>query len=170
MDSLTYAEVGATQHRPLPQGYRHLYYRAFLGDVPIEEAGEAIMSFAMHAASEHVETSTPRAAVGTTVISLIGVRPFRLRVPCQITWVAEENDRVGFGYGTLPGHPVRGEESFEVLRDADGVWFVVTAFSRAAQWWVAALGPVRPVMQHAYARIRARALRRVLRAKGGVPS
>ena len=169
MDRLTYAEVGATQHRPLPEGYRHLHYRAFLGDVPLEEAGEAIMSFAMHAASEHIETSTPRAAVGTTVISLIGVRPFRLRVPCQITWVTEEHDRVGFGYGTLPGHPVRGEESFEVVRAGDGVWFVVTAFSRAAQWWVAALGPVRPVLQHAYARIRARALRRVLRAKGGVP-
>jgi hypothetical protein len=127
------------------------------------------MSFAMHAASEHVETSTPRG----------GRRDHRdqpdRRAPVPAAGALpdhlgrEESDRVGFGYGTLPGHLVKGEESFEVVRDADGVWFVVTAFSRAAQWWVAALGPVRPVMQHAYARIRARALRRVLRAKGGVP-
>ncbi|HEX9229808.1 MAG TPA: DUF1990 family protein, partial [Arthrobacter sp.] len=47
----------------------------------------------------------------------------------------------GFGYGTLPGHPERGEEAFEVSIDTAGaVTFTITAFSRHANWFYAAGG------------------------------
>ena len=52
---------------------------------------------------------------------------------------AEELQRAGFGYGTLPGHPVRGEEAFEVELDAAGrVFLKITAFSRPSNWFYAA--------------------------------
>jgi len=75
-------------------------------------------------------------------------------------------DEIGFGYGTLPGHPARGEESFVVHRDAAGeVWFTVTSFSRPARWFMAALGPVAPVLQGTYARLLGRTLRRLTRPR-----
>lgn len=49
----------------------------------------------------------------------------------------------GFGYGTLPGHPARGEESFEAVIDAAGKVFLrVRAFSKPANWFYAAGGLV----------------------------
>ena len=54
-----------------------------------------------------------------------------------------EPDRVGFAYGTLPGHPERGEELFAVsLGDDDHVRLEVRAFSRPATWWVRLGAPV----------------------------
>lgn len=44
--------------------------------------------------------------------------------------------RAGFGYGTLPGHPERGEEAFTAELAADGtVYFGVFAYSRPANWF-----------------------------------
>ena len=43
-----------------------------------------------------------------------------LLVPCRVMYVIDQPDRRGFAYGTLPGHPVSGEEAFVVSRDADG--------------------------------------------------
>jgi uncharacterized protein (UPF0548 family) len=163
MDDLTYPETGATRHQPLPPGYRHLHYRTNLGRVDFRAAAEAILAFDMHrAAGEHVETSQPRAASGVTVTSRIGLGPLRLRAPCRVVWAEQTDDRAGFAYGTRPGHPARGEESFVVTRQDDGVWFTVTAFSVPARWYMAAVGPVAPLLQALYARVRARALRRLL--------
>ena len=51
----------------------------------------------------------------------------------RVLYVIDEPGRFGFGYGTLPGHLVRGEERFVLERDAAGVvWFELTTFSRAA--------------------------------------
>jgi uncharacterized protein (UPF0548 family) len=163
MDDLTYEEVGATRHRPLPPGYRHLHYETHLGRVDFDDAAEALLSFAaLRAAGERVETSAPRAVVGAVVTSRIGIGPLRLRVPCRVVWVERTADRAGFAYGTRPGHPARGEESFVVTRDEGGVSFAVTSFSVPARWSMTALGPVAPLLQAAYARRRAQALRRLL--------
>ncbi|MEE9280170.1 MAG: DUF1990 domain-containing protein [Myxococcota bacterium] len=45
---------------------------------------------------------------------------------------AEEIERFGFAYGTLPGHVARGEERFSIewSREDNGVWYDVLAFSR----------------------------------------
>ena len=53
----------------------------------------------------------------------------------------DEPQSAGFGYGTLPGHPERGEEAFEVEMGADGrVFLTITAFSRHANWFYQAGG------------------------------
>ena len=51
----------------------------------------------------------------------------------RVLYLVDEPARFGFGYGTLPGHLVRGEERFLLERDAAGtVWLELTTFSRAA--------------------------------------
>jgi uncharacterized protein (UPF0548 family) len=47
--------------------------------------------------------------------------PFTMLAPCRIVYVTEQATRFGFGDGTLPGHPERGEEAFHVVRADDGV-------------------------------------------------
>jgi uncharacterized protein (UPF0548 family) len=164
MEDLTYPEVGATRTGALPPGYRHLRYRTRLGRRDLVAAGEAILTFAMHrAAGVHIVASAPVAAVGVSVTSGLGLGPLRLRAPCRVVWAEQSPDRAGFAYGTLPGHPERGEELFLVSRDDAGdVWFSVTAFSGPASWYTRAAGPVVPLFQAAYARLCAHALRRLL--------
>lgn len=83
-------------------------------------------------------------------------------IPCRVVWTVEEPDRIGFAYGTLPGHPECGEESFVVSMDAAGdVWFEVAAFSRLAAWYARLGRPVAALLQHLaierYLRVVARA-------------
>lgn len=65
--------------------------------------------------------------------------------PVRVVYVVDESNRKGFGYGTLPGHPQSGEESFIVERTPDGsVWLTVTAFSRPGGWlWYVLYLPLR---------------------------
>lgn len=45
--------------------------------------------------------------------------PCRVVAPDRIVTVINESRCFAFAYGTLPGHPARGEESFAVERRAD---------------------------------------------------
>jgi uncharacterized protein (UPF0548 family) len=169
VSELTYPEAGATRDGPLPGGYRHLRHRTRLGAGVFDAAGEAVLTFAMHrAAGARVEASAPRAAPGVSVTVGLGVGRLRLPAPCRVVWAVADERRIGFGYGTLPGHPERGEESFVVERADDGVaWLVITAFSRPARWFTRLAGPVGVAFQKAYARRLGAALRR---AAGAPPA
>jgi uncharacterized protein (UPF0548 family) len=60
----------------------------------------------------------------------------------------DEDRRRGFAYGTLPGHPERGEEAFVVrLTDVDEVRFRIRAFSRPASLLARAGGPLTRLAQ-----------------------
>ena len=60
-------------------------------------------------------------AVGTTLLVALAFGPFEVVVPNRVVVVVDEPGRFGFAYGTLDGHPERGEESFVVEHGADGV-------------------------------------------------
>ena len=158
MSEFSYAEVGATRHEPLPPGYRHLHYRTELGRADFAAAADAILTFRMHRGTgAQVRATADRAAPGVRIT--LGVGP--LTVPCAVVWADDDDRRAGFGYGTLPGHQARGEESFTVERDGQGrVWFAVTAFSVPARLPMRLGGPVAVLAQHAYARLCGRALKR----------
>ena len=67
---------------------------------------------------------------------------------CRIVWVVDEDDRFGFGYGTLPAHPECGEEAFVVRRDeAEQVHFDIRAFSRPRHLLARAGAPFARVIQ-----------------------
>ena len=80
-----------------------------------------------------VHASHPVARVGSVVALVFGASRFGLVLPCKVVYVVEEARRRGFAYGTLPGHPEQGEESFIVVHEHDGsVVLRITAFSRPA--------------------------------------
>jgi uncharacterized protein (UPF0548 family) len=85
---------------------------------------------------------------GETAVLSLGWGVVSLRIPIRVVYVVEEERRRGFAYGTLRGHPERGEEAFLVeWRDDDSVWLVIRAFSRPANlfWW--AVYPALRIMQ-----------------------
>lgn len=166
----TYAEAGATRDDVLPPGYHHLRHRTLIGHgrAVFEAAGAAVLDWRMHRAIP-VRLTAPRdhAVPGIDVTVFLGVGRIGVSAPCRIVWTAEASAhaaQIGFGYGTLPGHPECGEESFSVrLADDGSVWFTVTAFSRPASRITRAAGPLVPVLQHLYARRCGHVLRRLAR-------
>lgn len=164
-----YAGVGGTEHGRCPAGYRPLTRRTRLGDggAVFRAAASAVAEWRMHREmGVGVDTDAPCATPGAAVTVALGVGRLRLRAPCRVVWTVAEERRAGWAYGTLAGHPVRGEEAFLVTRDAAGaVWLTVTAFSRPAVWWTRAAGPLLPVLQRAYARRCGTVLRRIARRR-----
>ncbi|WP_254885448.1 DUF1990 family protein [Streptomyces sp. NA02950] len=157
--------MGATRRWPLPDGYHHLRVRTAIGHGPavFERAGQAVLDWRMHrAVGVSIRSGEPVATPGRPVVVGLGMGPLRLRAPCEVVWTVADGTRTGFGYGTLPGHPERGEESFVVGRESDdSVVLTVTAFSRPATWYTLMAGPLVPFFQRAYARRCGRVLRRL---------
>jgi uncharacterized protein (UPF0548 family) len=143
---LTYAEVGATREGPLPDGYDHVDRREVVGSGrgAFDRAAAAVFRWsAQRGAGLRVQAGGPASTPGTVVLMTAGLRRFGLDVPCRVVWVVDEPDRRGFGYGTLPGHPESGEESFVVSLRPDGdVVYGLRAFSRPATRLARLGGPV----------------------------
>lgn len=149
--SLTYPEVGATREGPLPPGYLHVTRHARLGSgaALFRRAADALARWQPErGAGLLVRSDAERAGLGVEFAAGVGAGPLRLWVPCRIVWIVDEPDRYGFGFGTLPGHVERGEESFLLSIDAAGdVWFDIRAFSRPAKWWVKLGAPMARLVQ-----------------------
>ncbi|WP_405800252.1 DUF1990 domain-containing protein [Streptomyces halstedii] len=156
MTTLTYPEVGATRHGPLPDGYHHLRHRAAVGRgrADFAAAAAAVTEWRMHRASgARVRASAARADAQVTVAVSLGVGRLRFTAHCEVVWAEYGETRAGFAYGTTARHPERGEECFVVELAEDGtVWFTVIAFSRPASWYSRLGGPLVPVLQRLYAR------------------
>ena len=126
--SLNYAQIGATEHGGSPAGYRRVASRTFLGEGAgvYRRVAAGILAWELQRRSGlRVRTESDVVVPGARVVSGFGIGPFRLNAPCEVVWVHRPvpgggPQSAGFGYGSLPGHPVRGEESFEVEIDATG--------------------------------------------------
>jgi uncharacterized protein (UPF0548 family) len=144
----TYREVGATAD-VLPSGYRwqRRSVRVGSGNAVFEAAAAAVLGWQVQLrAGLRVSASSAMAQAGTVVT--LGLGPLPLTAPCRVVYVVADPRRRGFAYGTLPGHPESGEESFVVERhDDDTVSFTITAFSRPATLLARATGPVGVAVQ-----------------------
>jgi uncharacterized protein (UPF0548 family) len=90
-----------------------------------------------------VEASDRRIDVDTVAALHLGPGRLGLRIPVRVLQVIEEDRRRGFAYGTLPGHPVAGEESFVVELAPDGEVHVdLVSFSRPARWFTVLAAPL----------------------------
>ncbi|MFI6443936.1 DUF1990 family protein [Kitasatospora sp. NPDC050543] len=152
--SPSYPEVGASRLAALPPGYAHLRRRVHLGhgrDV-LERAGRHVLAWGSQLGTGFAVYPYAPAEPGATVLlrlALPGLRRPRMVIPCRVIWTVEEDNRIGFAYGTLPGHPEQGEEAFVVSMDEAGeVWFEVAAFSRLAAWYARLGRPVALLLQH----------------------
>lgn len=80
--------------------------------------------------------------------------------PARVLELIDEPVRRGFVYGTLPGHPERGEEAFLVTIDDDGtVRVIVQGFSRPGPGIWTLGSPALRLVQAIYTRRYLRALR-----------
>jgi uncharacterized protein (UPF0548 family) len=146
---LNYPGIGSTEHGRPPEGYPCLVSQSYLGDGPAVycRVAQGILTWELQRRSGlRVQTESDVVIPGARVVSGFGVGPFRINAPCEVVWVrrpvpGDGSQSAGFGYGTLPGHPARGEEAFEVEIDAQGrVFLKITAFSRPSTRFYAAGG------------------------------
>jgi uncharacterized protein (UPF0548 family) len=133
----TYAEVGATAGTP-PAGYVVDRTRVQLGE------GEHVFRSAVEVLRRWeplrlgwMEVWPPGASIEAGQVVLVLGRVAGIWWPnaARIVYVIDEEGptaRLGFAYGTLPGHLLRGEERFLVEWDRSNgsVWFDILAFSR----------------------------------------
>jgi uncharacterized protein (UPF0548 family) len=146
----TYPEIGATRGE-LPYGYRHDHHRVALGTghEVFERAAEGLRRWQAHrGAGAEIWPVDVAVEQGTDVLVVLRIGPAYAVAPCRIVYVDDDATMFGFGYGTLFGHPERGEEAFHVTRsDDDEVFFTVTAFSRPADPLVRLASPVSRLIQ-----------------------
>lgn len=131
---LTYAEVTASNAPELPTGYAHLHEdtAAGSGRAAFQRLAEALLSWELHRVARMVlATSTAGVEVGCTVVNAAPIGPIALWAPCRVVALVDEPGARGFCYGTLPGHPLLGEERFTVELDGDDtVRLRIRSFSR----------------------------------------
>ena len=161
----TYAPVGRSRGE-LPAGFHHLRRTRVVGcgEPAFVAAAHALLSWQVQrGAGIRVEASCPVVSEGTVLVLHVGRGPFTVAAPARVVHVVDEAARRGFAYGTLPGHPECGEESFLVeLRDDEAVAFTVTAYSRAGSLLTRAAGPGNRAFQRFMADRYLRALRRIV--------
>lgn len=148
--SFTYTEVGRTRNDDLPAGYRHVRRHAVVGqgDATFRAVVAGMRDFGIHRlAGMRIRThGAPR--LGSEFQTGLGFSKARLWVPCRIVWFIDTPAAYGYGFGTMPGHPERGEEAFEVtLRGNGEVHFDIRAFSSPASWYARLGGPVTTLVQ-----------------------
>lgn len=130
----TYAEVGSTLGEDWPPSYRHDLDEASLG------TGQQTFDLAVSTLRRWQAQIgagidvLPRGATvveGETALLLIREAGLWTVAPCRVVYVVAEPESFRFAYGTLPGHPERGEASFAVTRtDRDEVLLRLASFSR----------------------------------------
>jgi uncharacterized protein (UPF0548 family) len=162
----TYDAVGATGSgaSAMPAGYHELRRSTIIGRgrEAFDLAGDALMSWQMHRdVGIHVTVSSPRAESGAVAAMRMGPRRLGVGFRCRVVYSVAEDRRIGFAYGTLPGHPESGEEAFVVEHlPNDDVVLEVIAFSRPARWFTRVGGPLARAAQVMMLRHYARALKR----------
>ncbi|GAB2590588.1 DUF1990 family protein [Microlunatus antarcticus] len=142
--ALTYDEVGATSGT-LPVGYHHLDVSRVVGQGRdwFDVAAARVLTWEVQRRAGLTVDASGAVALGVRAVLRMRVGPVLVRAPVEVVVVTVEPDRVGFAYGTLAGHPERGEERFEVALRADGaVEARIRAFSRPGAWFTHLAGPV----------------------------
>ena len=137
--------------------------------VAFDEAGAPVLLVPTTDEIVFGHDGSPFIVPGDSVVLDIPFGPFHVTAPARVVYVVNDLNRKGFAYGTLPGHPESGEESFIVERTEDGsVWLEISAFSRPANgfWWLAY--PVLRLSQAYYTRRYFESLSGVLSPDPGV--
>lgn len=71
-------------------------------------------------------------SVGDRPTIVARVLGFTIHEPVEVVAVLDTDDRVGFAYRTLPGHPVDGEEAFLISRTDSGIELTIRSLTRPA--------------------------------------
>jgi uncharacterized protein (UPF0548 family) len=166
----TYREIGATLAGQKPEGYHHDRYRDALGQGidAFQRAVTGLKTWQAHRLpGMRVFPEDQVIRTGATVVVTLGTPMAAVAIPCRIVGVIDGQTRWGFAYGTLPGHPEQGEESFAVsMSPDDTVHFEIEAFSRPADLLVRLSGPIGRGVQRGGTGAYLRALKRYVEDPG----
>lgn len=150
---LTYSPAGITRDAvPMPAGMRRSGTSRVVGGPEVfDKASEFVLGLGMQRALRmRVEAPDRPLAVGDAVTMRAGLGRWAIRIPTRVVYLVDESDRRGFAYGTLPGHPERGEELFLVERLPAGATRVsVLAVSAPGRWYTRMSGPFGRLFQRA---------------------
>lgn len=99
--------------------------------VSFDADGAPIRPATVGAAEEALFTPEGDAIVRAGDTGLLRAPFWPREFPVRVVFVVDEPSRRGAAFGTLPGHPLAGEELFLVERaDDDSVWLTVRIFSK----------------------------------------
>ncbi|MGB8197515.1 MAG: DUF1990 domain-containing protein [Acidimicrobiales bacterium] len=159
--SLTYADVGASRNEQLPSGYHHVRRSERIGGAAdFERACHGLRTWAVQEGAGLRVYPTDPLEPDATILAVTSIGPVQIVVPCRVVTVFKEPDTFGFAYGTLAGHPERGEESFVLERRDGATFFTVRAFSNPVDPLARLAGPLGRVVQRSITRRYVNALRR----------
>ncbi len=169
--SPNYSEVGASRDAELPSGFHHVRMSERVGDAAsFDVAVEGLRTWVAHeGAGLRVHPYEPLSP-GATVLLVTTVGPMQIVAPCRIVAVFKEPYSFGFSYGTLPGHPERGEESFTLNLRNGATFFTITAFSKPVDRLARLAGPIGRAVQRSVTRRYVKALRRYVDAESAKQS
>ena len=142
----SYPEIGATRQDRLPAGYRTDRFTVVAGHgrQRFDEVVELLFSWQLQARSGlRVRADRPRVERGAVAMATLSIGPLAIRTRCRVVYRIDEEDRRGYAYGTLRGHPERGEEQFVVDIDDDQVVRLrLCSFSRSDSLLARLGGPI----------------------------
>ncbi|MDN6666882.1 MAG: DUF1990 domain-containing protein [Brevibacterium sp.] len=118
-----------------PAGYRNFESAYFVGRGrdTFDRSAEELLHWEVKVRSGFdIGVDSPRVRAGQEPTIFVRLGPFRLPEPARVIEVFESETRRGFTYGTKPGHPITGEESFILIHTPDDrVFLVLRSVSRA---------------------------------------
>lgn len=165
--SLTYQPVGISRTGRAQPAYRHDTCSRVVGhgDAAWGRACRAVADWQVQRGAGLIVSTDGPFAAGTNVAMSAPLPIGYIDVVCRVVAVDDELDRYGFTYGTLPNHPAAGEESFTLVRLADGaVRFDISAVSRPHSVLAKLLAPVARQQQRSASNRYLSSIERVARA------
>lgn len=165
---------GTVLEATTPAGYRRFAGAAVVGagHEDLRRLGAAVLDWRMQrasgirvlAAGDDTDAGPAEEDIEVRLsirIATLAGAEVRTLAPARVVRVLDEPTRIGFVYGTLPGHPERGEEAFLVESRPDGAVLArIIALSRPAMPYALAA----PVLLRLQRRYTARYLRALLPA------
>lgn len=149
---LTYSPVGLSSLHDAPAEYRLDRWQRSLGNGNgvFDSACRAVREWQVHRGAGLVVCADGPPSVGAVVAMSAPLPIGYIDVVCRVVTMVDERDRFGFAYGSLPVHPVQGEEAFTVTRgNAGDVAFEIVAVSRPRHPLASLCAPVGRRLQRA---------------------
>ncbi len=140
-----YAEVGQSRGDEPPVGYWPNGGQATL-PVPFERACDALLSLQMFDLGWL--RAVGRVAEGEPVAVTTRLFGVWTAQACRVIYVERTAERLRWGYGTVAGHAMAGEERFELRREGGSAVYEVYSYSRPATLFSRLVLPlVRPLQR-----------------------
>jgi uncharacterized protein (UPF0548 family) len=153
---VTYDHVGSTLEPDRWPGRRIRQFRRDVGegDGAFTAVVDRLRSWApQRALGADVLPSHQQVEAEATVLIVLRYGPLRIVAPDRVVAVVDEPARFAFAYGTLPGHPEMGEESFTIEQlDSGTVRATIRIDARPATTWGHVAAPAMSFLQTAAVR------------------